>query len=117
MLIHDSPLIHLMVVIRGAVHGLVWQCCMIRSDVRVYGSRKSKEIWAKVTLIPAQLGLRILTTMLLPKTHMNIYTSSNIPILHYMIEQVKSQYLYMNTCIYGVQVYMGITDVDRPIWP
>jgi hypothetical protein len=32
-------------------------------------------------LILAGLGLRILATTLLPKTHMNIYTSSNIPIL------------------------------------
>jgi hypothetical protein len=81
MLIHDSPLIHLTVVIRGAVRSLIWLRCTICSDVRVHGSRESKEIRAKVTLILAQLGLRILAATLLPKTHMNIYTSSNIPIL------------------------------------
>jgi hypothetical protein len=32
-----------------------------------------------------------------------------------VIERVKSRYLYMNTCIYGVRVYTGITDVDGPI--
>jgi hypothetical protein len=62
---------------------------MIGRDVRVHGSHKSEEIWAKVTLIPARLGLRILATMLLPKTHMNIYTSSNIPILHIYPSEIR----------------------------